>query len=462
MSIKGVGLPVRPIELVLAGALTMCATIAQTTTMFGWAPVRWTEVNALPHVVLLVSGPVAGLIGAFGARACTTALVTTAPGRAWSQITRRQLAPLAAAACLGYIIGIVPAILLAAKRATYGHLDIVGVFTGSAGLVLCVVIGYAVGARVRFPKAAAVALAATVLATGGLMALSDLLTSSGVRASLLAVIPFWAFDISRGWVEVPTTTLFRGFTLVAVAALVLALLAIRRDAGWLSRRERLGQMGFAAAAPLLMVALALVVQPDVVRPAQPTPVRCATLADGALCMYSEEAAVLPRTTQIIDEVHARFGLGASTGNAWSVRPEDAPTAIQAGDILITPQYQGTVANFDESLRSDVVASISGVRACESTLYDRYGVDYPNQAPAEALESAVFQEKIGNSLVFRLGGTKVDGLVLPGDDGAAGWPRSEDLANRIGSMSDDELTNWMLMNAGALESCSARPDDLERG
>lgn len=460
--VEGRVYPVRLIELVLASAVMFLVTFAQTTAVFGWAPVRWAEVNALPHVALLISGPVAGVLGAFAARTCTTALVTSAPGREWRDITRRQLAPLAGAACLGFVLGMAPAVILATRRATYGQGDILGLCTGSVGLILCVVIGYAVGATVRFPRSAAIALAVSILATGGLMGLSDFLTASGLRASLLAVIPFWAFDISRGWVEIPSTTLFRGFTLIAFVGLVLCILRVGRDINWLSRRERTGQLVLGASAPLLMVVLALVVQPDVVRAARPTPIECTSLASGDLCMYAEESAVLAESSEIVDDVHARFGLGASTGRTWSVRPEDLTSGSQTGDTFITPQYQGTHENFEESLRGDIVASIAGVRACEVILYDEYGIDYYNSAPAAELESAVFQEMIANSMVFRLGGTKVEGIVLPEDNAEAGWPRSAELSNRIGSMTDNELAQWIRANAAALESCSARTDNLEQG
>lgn len=456
---KDVVFPLRWPEVVGVVVCVAAVTLFQTGHVFGWAPVRWTAISALARETLFLTGPVVCAIGAWFARVNTTMVTTLAPTRSWAFIVNRHLHVLAPAVMLGFALGLAPAFLVAAFRATSGGPSIMVVLSGFAGLALMLVAGYLVGARIGAPTGVVSAAVAGFVFTAGLMVLSDALTSGGIPMSLFSVMPFWTFPLSRGSHEVWQVAAFRTLLFTGLAIATVILVPRLLDLNFASRRSKTLVAARILIPGATLGLVALILQPSVAMSHPDPPISCRGINVGSVCVYEEEKAILGDAARAISETVDRFGPGALSGRFSSVKPEQQSEPLAAGDVVFTPQVQYDRTWFVEALWYDVARGVSGSSECDRLLFDRYGPEYYNTAPAAAREADVLAQTVAAEIAQRMG-AQADGiLVLPRDEGTEDWPATRRLEEALAGKSDLELRDWLTENADDLRSCTARPEQV---
>jgi hypothetical protein len=446
----------------LAGVVVSVAmvTLLQTGHVFGWAPVRWTLVSALARETLFLTGPVVCAIGAWSARVNTTVVTTLAPARSWTFIVNHHLRVVAPAVMLGFTLGLAPAFARAGSRATSGGLDIMVVLSGFAGLALMLVVGYLAGAMVGAPTGIVTAGVVGFVLTGGLMVLSDALTSSGLPMSLFSVMPFWSFPLSRGSHEVWQLAAFRTVLFLGLAVATAMLAPRLLDLRFASRRTKSLVIATILSPAATLGLLALILQPAVATPDTDPPISCRDINAGSVCVYAEEDAILADAARAISETVDRFGPGALSGRFSSVKPDQQPEPLAQGDMVFTPQVHYDRAWFVEALWYDTARGISGSSECDRVLFERYGPEYYNTAPLQAREADVVAQTIAAEIAQRMGAQADGTLVLPRDEGTEDWPATRRLEEALAAKSDPELRTWLSEHADDLRSCTVRPEQLK--
>ena len=451
--------PMRAGGLLVIGVAVALVTAAQTSSLFGWAPVRWAEVNAQARVCLFLSGPLVCAIGAWGSRINTTVVTAQAPGRPWRRIVTHHLKVLGTVTSAGYAAGLAPALVLASRRSTAGGPDIVVLASGFAGLLVFLTLGYAIGSFIRFPISSVGALAAGFFCSGGLMLLSDVLTSAGLPLSLFSVIPFWAYPLARGAHEVDQIAAFR-LVFLAGAAVSLStvlphLLDLRRD----SRRTRVRKSASTLGPVTVLALVAVIAQPSVAVADRSPDIICRQIVAGSLCMYAEEAELLPAASGVIDSTTGAFGSGVLSGRFTSVRAGQVDPPLHPDDLQFVPQVDEDEQWFIDSLKLDTARGISGSFACSIHLQELYGSDYMNRAPLADRDAAVAIEMVAQQIAERVGVATTDVLILPSDDGASDFPETTRVMRALGSMTNNDLQDWVSDHADGLQSCALDLDEF---
>ncbi len=216
--------PVGPLVVLAVGAGLL--VLSHSIALDGWAYADWAAVSAETRQSLTLAGPwiagcsawVAGPLGSPSSALCPAGAARRGRGLVGAQLSR-----LCVVAWLGCAAGLAPALVHAARSATYGGLSVWVVASSVTLICGFVALGYLVG--VLLPRVAAAPVAAA-------LAFAPVVLGPAEGS---VVVPVYPFDGIAGLAEVATATASRT-AFFAVAASTLALLS----AWWL--RHRFGRV----------------------------------------------------------------------------------------------------------------------------------------------------------------------------------------------------------------------------
>ena len=430
---------------VTGAGLIAVATLGATTPLFGWGPPLWDDLTEVTREGIVLPAIVVSVLGARTGRAFhPRSVVMGRTASRSSAVVAAHLSGLAVTATVGYTTGLVPGMIVLARGADAGTLDLLALAGVYAALVAVTFGSYALAAVMPTRWAGITA----PLACTGLIYLPALLNPAlgPLGRSTLQSAVIWLNDYPLlGWRVTPQTSLFRVFLFTAVAA--GSALVVRRVAVPTSGSTLLAAAG-AWGVVALMTAASILISPPLVR-WEPAPATC-TSSDPSICVHPANASLAP---DISDAV--RRGLSAVGSAGHLERLQQVGTTSSGSSATVTwfrldnPQ---SATDVDRAVLEAVAFDVSGGPACLDAL-EPYG--YTTDLPADLQSALELQSALAWAIQERAG-LAVD---TGSHDEATGAMVRSPAQQALHSLDDEEFRWWFADHLPAVRICSLGEDDL---
>lgn len=288
--------PWRPLWLWFPGVLVLVLEIAFTAQMLGWNYVDWPAVSALPSSSLIFLGPTAAGAASYvtavlwNRRSAYDALSAARPG---ASIAVTHLTGLSVPPLLGLLVGLTPALALAATRATGAEPEWVLIVYAPFVLLFFVVAGAALGVvlPLRYTPLAVFVGAAAVAFLGSFVPSNN--------PSMRFVTPVLVGDSRVGLSAIPSTWLWRTILLClatgAIAWLMTQVTATRyRPAYWLIALAPL-------AVTLVVIGAVASFGPRLYGLTPNLGLSCTSIQGVEVCVADAQLAALPSVAQAVSD-----------------------------------------------------------------------------------------------------------------------------------------------------------------
>jgi hypothetical protein len=402
----------------VAGLVVLGVTLLGTRQMLAWPYQEWPGTSALFHQRLDLAGPVAAFFGAYvSGRLTPPSRLFAQPrfARDHAQFILQNLLPLAAVTTAAYVAGLVPALVLTVKTATYGSLDLAVAATGLLGLQAYLVSGWLLGllARTAFiaPVAFALAFAATLAGYSG--------DTFAALAPVLHISPMLGFHEAG-----PLVTFRIAFLFILVVVGLLAANGILARRGFDRRAPGLRHAALWLL-PVAFLVFGLVRTPALFAGDAELPSVCGDASGVQVCVHqghrSQLAPLVSTVEPVLDRVGAQnLPFDRIVDRALRgpyVRPDDSHTFYY--DLSPTLSI--------DSPMSEIAGIAAGADACRS----RFELNADNE-----------QTRNMWMLARRLAGDHKNGPD-----------------KRFGALSDAELRTWVTAHRQQVASCGVTGDIL---
>lgn len=396
----------------------------------------WVGMSSEFHEALLLGGPWAGVVASWaGARSAGHRQLLCLPSsvRSGQPIVIRHLAVMCVVASVAMIVGLAPALISTAVKATAGRPNIVAMLGGIAALCLFVSLGYLIGCMLPV-------LSATLVSVFGMFAL--VLVGAQVSGWSLAWAPVWSAGLpGMGQSESDLLALFR-LVFFVVATLATAMAAVV----WLRGRSLQGYAASAKGLAILVVPLGMVLlgmaKPVDAISYESSPQRtCETVDRVDLCLHRGHEALLSDVTDAAQDVLEAFGPGANAhvnevadSALWEA---DSPNRIQLHLDLSSPE------SLRQAVMWDVAMALSSYHACLD-MDSSSGMITPRSGFGVA-------EGFTRWLLTEAGMTGDPGVGMVGDGRIA--------FETLSVLDTDQVRNWVHVNDAQLRECRLQIADL---
>ncbi|MFZ1381957.1 MAG: hypothetical protein WAS54_04105 [Scrofimicrobium sp.] len=436
--------PARRYWLVLTVAVAVGAALT-TINVFSWGPPQWTNLvsgsreGILLPVILASIG--AALLGRAFGRDSVVAGRAAADG---SRTVSSQAVLLASSITIGYLVGLVPAIVALVAGASGGRFDALSLAANAAVVVALPLISY---------LASAVSPAGWGLILGPMAAvylgivpglMNPLLGPAGKSTRQSSAMWFNEFPFA-GWHVTPQTSLYRLilFALVAILSTVVTQYVVT---GGISRSKTQVVSGFVVVS--VMVVASTVISPKLVE-YDGTPLKCSGSAASEVCLLPEYETLAP---MILEQSDAAIAVvGASAGGFRIVQSTASEIELEVDDVPLT--FGGVES--DEDLRRRVGGSIairlSGTPGCSA----RFGTRQFMDRNEEERFSVDAQRALDYTIQRRIG-LEADSNQV---DEATGSPVLTEEQTKLESLDEQGFRDWYAENQQAISSCSLSRNDL---
>ena len=347
--------PTRPVPLAYASGLgggVFLLVLLGTLPMTRWPYGDWVAVSAMTRECLVYVAPWAAAWCAWVAGrylGSRSMLCLPSARRSGTYIVRAQLRYLLGSVIFGYLLGLVPVLVVTLLGATQGGLDWIVLIGAIMVLLMFCSLGYLIGCLVGRLSSIILAVATSF----GVVLLVD--TWGPVVAPLrLGLIP-------AGWYETTIVSLFRVvfFGALALSLIVAAAFVVDRRT---TRRTPAGYTGLGVILlPLLVGVAARSAAPAVALPEQNPPLECAATRSGQVCVHAAKAVLLPSLANTVNRVLSVVD-GQPAVPVTDVLDADAAARDpRPGTLILNLEpNQDTWTNW---VASDTAQYISGLAAC---------------------------------------------------------------------------------------------------
>ncbi|PWF25901.1 hypothetical protein DD236_07265 [Ancrocorticia populi] len=257
-------------------------TGALTASEFSSLIFSWQRTSFLIRDATALSGPVLAIFAASTASVRRTAAIGPIPVRGRAEITHAHTFPILIAGVLGWIIGILPIIVITAIQATAGGPNLLVFATTILLLTVWTSGGYFVGVALKAPFSyivTGVAGMAWVYLPEGLTAFFSDFFPEGF--SFLSIAPIWqGFHPGIGWEP----------TLQSILLTIGLYLALLGTFLWALNDRRGHHLMFVIPATVAVIAVSS--QPELVQSDNAEPV-CSDIEGVTVCVHPEEHAAFP-------------------------------------------------------------------------------------------------------------------------------------------------------------------------
>lgn len=392
--------------------MVFAVTFVGSRGMLSWPYQEWSQTSALFHQRLDLTGPVAAFFGAyFSGRLTPPSRVFARPKfqRDSLQFLRQNLLPLCLVIAIAYILALTPILVLTARSATYGSLDVGVALSGLIALFAITALSWLLGLTVRSafvaPVAFALALGTTIAGYSG--------------DTLAAIAPVLYISPTLGFHESGALVLFRtAFSFVVI----VATLAVAT--GILSRREYRRQMPSLTHSMIWLAPVAFIVvgvwhTPALFVADSHLPKKCEEVSGVQVCVHDGHRSQLSSLVKAVRPIISAVGASnlpfdriydrALAGP--TVRPDDSHTYYY--DMSPTLPIGSNV--------SDLADVISGFDGCQMS-FD-------------------LNARNASTMNMRLLADRIQGTTGHYPD------------NPFAALSDDDLRTWITAHLAPVRACA---------
>lgn len=316
-----------------------------------WPYSDWVAVSALTRECLVYVAPWAAAWCAWVAGrylGSRSMLCLPSAPRSGIYIVRAQLRNLLGSVLIGYLLGLVPVVVVTFLGATQGGLDWIVLIGAVMVLLMFCSLGYLIGC-------VAGRLSSIILAVATSFGVILLVDTWGPVVS-----PLRLDLISAGWHETTIVSLFRVvfFAALALSLIVAAAFVVDHRT---TRRTPAGYTGLVVILlPVLVGVAARSADPAVALPEQNPPLECAATRSGQVCVHAAKAVLLPSLADTVNRV-----LFVVNG-----KPAVPVTEVLDADAARDPRPDTLILNLEPNrdtwidwAASDMAQYISGLAAC---------------------------------------------------------------------------------------------------
>ncbi|MDR2620911.1 MAG: hypothetical protein LBC29_07360 [Propionibacteriaceae bacterium] len=306
-------------QLLFFAAVAAAAGFVGTLSQFTWEPSRWAVMSSLFHEALILAAPLAMICAASVARRRHAVVCGVAPGRGWAAIATRQLLAIEVAVIAGFTLGLTPALVRTAIRATAAGPGFVVIFSGLALLAAWVSLGFLFGALVRAPYSYVLCVVVALALNFLLLGLVGGLTKTSY--TYFSVLPYWGTTPTFTQHEALEVALIRlGWAVAFTAGFVWLVGRLGRPLRGSGVLQRLGDAAVALLLPAAVLTIGVVRNPYAFTTPDPLPASCAMTEAGIeICVPQDIADLLPLAKQGAESVFQLVGTAQFSG---TIGPEN--------------------------------------------------------------------------------------------------------------------------------------------
>lgn len=271
--------------------------------------------------------------------------------RSGTYIVLAQLRLLLGSVLIGYLLGLIPVLVITWVGATQGRLDWIVLVGAITVLLMFCSLGYLIGCMVGRLSSIILAVATSF----GVILLVD--TWGPVVAPLRLDL------ISAGWNETTIVSLFRVvfFGALTLSLVIAAAFVVDRRT---TRRTPAGYTGLLVILiPLLFGVAARSAAPAVALPEQNPPLQCTAIRSGQVCVHAAKAVLLPTLADTVNRVllvvDGRPAVPVST-------VLDAAAARGSRSDALILNLEPNQDTWIDWAASDIAQYISGLAACRQS------------------------------------------------------------------------------------------------
>jgi hypothetical protein len=392
--------------------------LMQSWPRWKWPYQEWIGTSQQVHEQLLLAAPIAAAAATYyaGRYAAPTRIVSQpwAP-RAGMPVVVRHLRTLSVSFVVAYLLGLLPLVVLTVARADADSPYLLIMFTGVAGLLACIAVGYAAGVLFGTAWLSPVTLVATFV----------VLQSAHMEDALAAVTPVTHTAAGLGRTEPAPLTSYRlvFFIFLFFAAALIASRALTRPTRW--------KVPSVATACVLAIVAAGIVTPVLLKPALVTtqdekPRLCEDVSGVSICVHKGHRSELPAVRNAAERMFHAAGGRATTLKQVSDRalatPSDTWRALDTTWVSLYPSSSSS-----EYAAQSLASYLSGFPNCP--IDDSGSVGIADQLRRALLESAGFSQNYSGP------------------------------STTLGQLSPDQLRSWISANTATITRCAVPRERL---